>query len=101
MSEATRHCYNCGWEYKLQCSPARTETCHQCGADLRVCLNCVSYDPKYAYQCKDKRADPVDDKKSANFCEYFEFAKRIYVPNKEINKREESAREQLRKLLGD
>ncbi len=97
----TRHCYKCGWEYKLPGQPGRSETCPQCGADLRVCLNCINYDPNVAYQCKDKRADPVQEKELANFCEYFEFAKRVYKPNLEQQKREEAAREKLKKLFGD
>ncbi len=97
----TRHCYKCGWEYKLPGQPGRTETCPQCGADLKVCLNCVSYDPKVAYQCSDKRADPVQDKELANFCEYFDFAKRAFKPNLEEQKREQAAREKLKKLFGD
>ncbi|MGC8744261.1 MAG: hypothetical protein ACP5T0_10325 [Verrucomicrobiia bacterium] len=97
----TRHCYKCGWEYKLHGQPGRSETCPQCGADLKVCLNCVSYDPRAAYQCRDRRAEPVQEKHLANFCEYFEFAKRTFIPNTEEMKREQAAREQLRKLLGD
>ncbi len=97
----TRHCYKCGWEYKLPGQPGRSETCQRCGADLKVCLNCASYDPRAAYQCRDRRAEPVQDKHLANFCEYFEFAVRVYKPDVEEIKREPAAREQLRKLLGD
>src|SRR5947208_9760941 len=41
----TRHCWKCGQEYKLSGSPGRSEAC-LCGADLKVCVNCVSYDPR-------------------------------------------------------
>jgi ribosome-binding protein aMBF1 (putative translation factor) len=97
----TRHCFKCGWEYPLSGQPGRSETCPRCGSDLKVCLNCVHYDPHAAYQCREKRAEPVQEKHLANFCEYFEFAKREFRPNTEEFKREQAAREQLRKLLGD
>jgi hypothetical protein len=44
------------------------ECCHGCGSDLKVCLNCVSYDPRVAEQCRDRRADLVGEKHLANFC---------------------------------
>jgi len=87
-------------EYKLAGSPGRSETC-ECGADLKVCLNCVSHDPKAAYQCRDRRADPVEEKHLANYCEYFEFARRVYVPKEQELSREQKSRDQLKKLLGD
>ena len=96
----TRHCWKCGREYRLAGSPGRSETC-ECGADLKVCLNCVSYDPKAAYQCRDRRADPVEEKHLANYCEYFEFARRVFAGPKAEASYEAKAREQLKKLLGD
>ena len=97
----TRHCWKCGAEYKLSGSPGRSEICERCGADLKVCLNCVSYDPRAAYQCRDRRADPVPEKEAANYCEYFEFARREFVAKAEDLSREAKARDSLKKLLGD
>src|SRR5438067_13918639 len=97
----TRHCHACGREYTLPGLPGRTETCHQCGADLRVCLNCASYDPRVAHQCRDRRADPVQEKAAGNFCEYFDFVPRAFQAKKENNSRESAARENLKKLFGD
>lgn len=85
----------------LSGSPGRSETCGQCGSDLRVCLNCLSYDQRAAYQCRDRRAEPVEEKHLANYCEYFEFIRREYVPPAMDLNREEKARAALRKLLGD
>jgi hypothetical protein len=96
----TRHCHNCGWEYTLPAVPGRTESCHQCGADLKVCLNCVHYDVRVAHQCKERRADPVMDKNMANFCEYFEFMRREWK-EKAADQREQAARNNLKKLFGD
>ena len=97
----TRHCHKCGREWKLTSQPGRSESCLDCGSDLRVCLNCVFYDPQVAYQCQERRADPVAEKHVANYCEYFEFARRVFVARHEENSRETAAREQLKKLLGD
>lgn len=97
----TRHCYKCGWEWTLPGQPGRTDSCHRCGSDLKVCLNCVSYDARVAHQCRDRRADPVAEKHAANFCEYFDMIKRDFVAPQNTNPREDTAREQLKKLLGD
>ncbi|MBN2506913.1 MAG: hypothetical protein JXQ71_09485 [Verrucomicrobia bacterium] len=97
----TRHCHHCGWEWPLPGSPGRTDVCHQCGADLKVCLNCVSYNPRAAHQCRDRRADPVQEKHLANFCEYFEFALRTWTPKPGGDARAQAARDQLKRLLGD
>lgn len=97
----TRHCWKCGTEYKLPGGPGRLETCPQCGSDLKVCLNCVSYDRTVAHQCRDRRADPVAEKEMANFCEYFEMIRREYAAPAGEGNRESKARETLKKLLGD
>jgi hypothetical protein len=97
----TRHCHKCGWEWTLAGQPGRGESCHQCAADLRVCLNCASYDVRSAHQCRDRRADPVAEKHVGNFCEYFEFARRNWVARDDKNPREDAARQQLKKLFGD
>ena len=99
----TRHCWKCGREYKLAGSPGRSETC-ECGADLKVCVNCASYDLRSAYQCKDRRAEPVEDKRAANFCEWFEFIRREFKPPNQDGyekSSEDKARDALKKLLGD
>jgi hypothetical protein len=96
----TRHCHKCGCEYALPGLPGRTETC-DCGADLKVCLNCLSYDRTVAYQCRDRRADPVAEKHTANFCEYFDFVRREWKGGTETDQREAKARDALKKLLED
>ncbi len=67
---------------------------------MKVCLNCVSYDTRCAYQCKDRRTEPVLDKHLANFCEYFDFVRREWVGVKP-DEREGKARDQFKKLFGD
>ena len=82
-------------------SPGRSEICHNCGSDLKVCLNCVSYDPRVAQQCRDGRADPVAEKHLANYCEYFDMIRREFVSPAGDAARENKARDTLKKLLGD
>ena len=96
----TRHCWKCGAEYTLAGSPGRSEAC-VCGADLKVCLNCVSYDARAAYQCRDRRAELTADKHMANYCEYFEFVRREFVAKAGDTSRESKARDTLKKLFGD
>jgi ribosome-binding protein aMBF1 (putative translation factor) len=100
MAGVTQHCHKCGWEWTLNRSPGRSETCLECQADLKVCLNCAHYDRSVAYQCRERRAEPVEDKAAANFCEYFEMARREFVPTGG-NPRQDKARDVLKKLLGD
>ena len=97
----TRHCHNCGEPWTINGNPGRGETCMKCRVDLRVCLNCQSYDPRAAEQCRERRADLVHEKHVGNFCEYFEFVKREWVGKEIKNAREEAARAHLKKLLGD
>jgi len=97
----TRHCWKCGTEYKLPGTPGRSESCHVCRSDLKVCLNCVSYDPKVAYQCKDRRAEEIAEKAMANYCEYFEMARREFQAPVGKDNRENKAREDLKRLFGD
>lgn len=97
----TKHCWKCGTEYKLAGGPGRSETCESCGADLKACLNCISYDRTVAHQCRDRRAEPVVEKHQANYCEYFEMARRAFTPPAEEKGRETKARDQLKRLLGD
>ena len=99
MSKPTRHCHTCGWEWTLSGLPGRGDACLECRNDLRVCLNCISFDARSAYQCKDRRAEPVVDKHLANFCEYFDFIKRPWTGKGEPANRQEAARDALRRLL--
>jgi hypothetical protein len=96
----TRHCHACGWEWSLSGQPGRSETCPQCRADLRVCLNCVHHDRRAAHQCRERRAEPVEEKASANFCDWFDMARRVWSGAGGGDARADAAREALKRLLG-
>ncbi len=98
-SGKTFHCYNCGRPLDLPGLPGRGEKCLGCGEDLRICRNCVSWAPELAYQCSDRRAEEVPDKTKGNFCEYFDFAKRIYTPIIKDSTRSEKAHANIKRLL--
>jgi hypothetical protein len=97
----TRHCHNCGEPWTLSGQPGRGESCMKCRADLRVCLNCTQYDLRAAQQCRERRAEPVLEKAAGNFCEYFDFIRREWLPKMVNDTREEAARAHLKKLFGD
>ena len=101
MSNPNRHCHQCGSEWTISSQPGRGESCLECRSDLRVCLNCVSYDSRVAQQCRDRRAEPVEEKAAGNFCEYFEFIRREFKQKASTNHRETAAREQFKKLFGE
>ena len=100
-SRMTRHCWKCGTEWTLTGVPGRLDCCPECGSDLKVCLNCVSYDPRVAQQCRDRRADPVAEKNMANFCEWFDMIRRPFAGPQSADAREAAARDKLKKLFGD
>ena len=98
----TRHCFQCGREWTLSTQPGRRDQCEDCNTDYRCCRNCVHFDRSVAHQCRERRAEPVQEKDRANYCEYFEFTKRVFNASKnEANSSEAAARDALKKLLGD
>jgi hypothetical protein len=94
----TKQCYQCGWEWKIGGQPGRSESCPECRSDLRVCLNCESYDSRSAHQCRDRRSEPVMEKERGNFCEYFEMTRKGTTEGKT---KASDASERLKKLFGD
>ena len=51
--------------------------------------------------CRDRRADPVEEKHLANYCEWFELGKRVFVAPEDEKFRRDKARDNFKKLLGD
>jgi len=51
---------------------SRLSECLVCHAELYVCRMCRFYDPKLRQGCREDRAEHVQEKLRANFCEYFQ-----------------------------
>jgi hypothetical protein len=83
-----RHCWKCGTEWTISGQPGRGEQCPSCRSDLRVCLNCLNY-------------DPVQEKNLGTFCEWFELAKREFKGAATEDDRASKARDELKRLFGD
>jgi hypothetical protein len=62
-------CHSCG--ATLPAEIYRNTTCDSCGADARVCKNCVFYSPGAHWDCRETIPEAVRDKDRANFCDYF------------------------------
>lgn len=66
-------CHKCNKEINVPKTVGRKDICPFCNAELRSCLNCRHYDPKYYNQCREPQAERVLDKDRSNFCDYFKF----------------------------
>ena len=97
----TRHCFKCGKDWTLSNAPGRRDVCEACNTDLRCCRNCIHFDIVVAHQCRERRAEPVTEKKRSNLCEYFDFAQRDWSGSIGANKRVEEAKGTFNKLFGD
>ena len=64
-------CYHCQQEVDTKERIGRSEMCTRCGANLRCCRNCMFYDTSYASACREPQAEPVVDKETGNFCDFF------------------------------
>ena len=63
-------CYRCGGALSENAF-GRGDACPACGADARCCRNCVFEEPSYRPECRETQAEPVHDRESANYCDYF------------------------------
>lgn len=95
-------CHKCGTEWvSAKRQPSVKEFCVQCSAYLHCCLNCRFHDPHAHNECFIPNTEWVADRRSANFCDEFEF--RDFAPgapgSAEAEKRDQ-ARKALDALLG-
>ncbi len=65
-------CFFCGAEYADNMRVYRQTLCEQCGAEMKVCLNCRFYDRSAQYECRETIPEPVREKDRANFCDFFQ-----------------------------
>jgi len=95
-----RVCWQCGASLAdLSLPLQRLDQCPQCETELHVCRMCVFFDARVAGGCVEERAEEVQEKTRANFCDYFKPALNAYVvPESSQN---DTAREQLDALFND
>jgi len=72
MGASTFTCRTCGRKTQVGDIIGRRDTCDNCGADLRACVQCRHYDTSYADDCREHQAEPVPDKEKANFCDFYQ-----------------------------
>lgn len=92
-------CWKCGTSLDGVPMPlSRLSLCLKCSADLYVCKLCEFHEPKLRQGCLEDRAEHVQEKERANFCEYFRARPDAHVPRDQS--RTEAARNQLDSLFG-
>jgi hypothetical protein len=70
---ADLECWKCGAPLEGVPMPlSRLSVCLKCGAELYVCKLCRFHDPKLRQGCREDRAEHVQEKERANFCEFFD-----------------------------
>jgi predicted RNA-binding Zn-ribbon protein involved in translation (DUF1610 family) len=104
-------CARCRKEISVDRRVSRRETCPHCGAWLHTCVNCRFYSPGRHNDCKESGTDPVRDKESSNFCDFFEFKESRAGPSptgenpsggsSSAEQRRQSARDAFDKLFGE
>jgi len=73
VNAADYSCWKCGTSLDGVPVPlSRLSVCLKCGSELYVCRMCRFHDPKLNDGCREERAEHVQEKTRANFCEYLE-----------------------------
>lgn len=72
MAEIKIPCFSCGKEMSFVVAISRRDECPSCKADVRVCKNCIFYDPKIYNECRETSAEVIREKERSNLCEYFQ-----------------------------
>src|ERR1700685_1361845 len=81
MQAADYSCWKCGMPLDGVPVPlSRLSVCLKCGSELYTCLLCRFHDPKLNEGCREERAEHVQIKDRANFCEYLEPKASAYSP---------------------
>ena len=99
QSEQKHHCFRCSNQV-VDARVSRNDSCVKCGADLKVCKNCVHYDVNAYNECRESQAERVVDKERSNFCDFFSFRKGD-ARSKDESSSTETAQEAARKKLDD
>jgi len=90
-------CHNCSTENEIKEKIGREQLCRNCGAYLHCCFNCFFYAPTAYQQCRETEVEYVNNKKGANFCQYFKPGNQQGGTR---NNRADAARQKLNDLFG-
>ena len=77
---------------------SRATASPKCRAYLHACRLCEFYDPRVTSQCREDRAEEVNDKEHANFCEWFKPRPDAHRPPAE--EKNQAAKSKLDALFG-
>ena len=92
-------CWKCGASLKEVPQPlSRLSECLSCHAELYVCRICEFHDPKLRQGCLEERAEHVQEKERANFCDYLRPRPNAHVPRDES--KTQAARAELDAVFG-
>jgi hypothetical protein len=64
-------CARCGESAPVAAAMAAAAVCGKCGADLRTCTHCVSFDTASPFECRQRIPTRVSPKDRNNRCELF------------------------------
>ena len=65
-------CYFCQSILSDDIKVYRETECPNCQQPLKICLNCKFYTKGVQWDCRESIQEPVMDKITSNFCDYFE-----------------------------
>jgi hypothetical protein len=71
-TEAVFRCARCGEAAPVGTVAVTGSRCASCGADLRTCTNCSSFDPGSRFECRQPISARVSPKDRANACDLFD-----------------------------
>ena len=92
-------CWKCGAALAALSLPlSRRDVWALCRAELHVCRMCADYDIRVAKHCREPTAEEVNNKESANFCDFFQPRAGAWVPKD--RSAADRARDELEKLFG-
>lgn len=93
-------CAHCRKDVTLSDRVGRESICPHCGAYLHSCVNCRFYSPGRHNDCSEPQAEPVTDKRGANFCDYFVVREHPFSGAGLKEEKRRKAKDQFDKLFG-
>jgi hypothetical protein len=68
---AVVRCFNCGHQTSPVQEINMQSVCEKCGEDVRICRNCLHFDPGVRWECRKEIQTPVRSKTARNECPLF------------------------------